>query len=85
MKYLLTVGLLIFTIILSLAQLCPATNSTFSTAVLFDPNWILGCNSGTSCVGGTTFDNRTACEAIGYMGVLQSLLKEQEHFAFADQ
>ncbi len=57
--------LLIFIISLEVdAQGCPATNSTFATAALFDPNWILGCTSGTSCSGGTIFDNRSTCEAV---------------------
>ena len=43
------------------AQLCPGGGVDFSTAVSFDPAWIYGCNTGTSCNGGVAFDNRTAC------------------------
>lgn len=46
----------------SRAQLCPGGGTNFSNAVLFDPAWIAGCSSGTSCAGGTTFDNRASCE-----------------------
>jgi hypothetical protein len=44
------------------AQLCPGGGTSFSNAVLFDPTWISGCSTGTSCTGGTIFDNRAACE-----------------------
>jgi hypothetical protein len=43
------------------AQLCPGGGSNFVTAVSFDPSWIYGCNTGTSCNGGVAFDNRSAC------------------------
>ena len=43
------------------AQLCPGGGSNFLTAVTFDPAWIYGCNTGTSCNGGVAFDNRSAC------------------------
>jgi hypothetical protein len=43
------------------AQLCPGGGPAFSAAVPFDPSWIYGCNTGTSCNGGTAFDNRSAC------------------------
>lgn len=44
------------------AQMCPGGGVDFSSAVAFDPNWIYGCNTGTSCNGGVTFDNKTACQ-----------------------
>ncbi len=40
------------------AQLCPGGGTDFSNAVTFDPSWIYGCNTGTSCNGGVHFDNR---------------------------
>jgi hypothetical protein len=43
------------------AQLCPGGGSNFLTAVSFNPAWIYGCNTGTSCNGGVAFDNRSAC------------------------
>jgi len=43
------------------AQMCPGGGIDFSNAVSFDPAWIYGCNTGTSCNGGVAFDNRTAC------------------------
>lgn len=45
-------------------QVCPGGGSNFASAVSFDPAWIYGCNTGTSCNGGIAFDNRTACEPI---------------------
>lgn len=45
----------------SMAQMCPGGGIDFLTAVTFDPAWIYGCNTGTSCNGGVNFDNRTAC------------------------
>ncbi len=51
----------------SRAQLCPGGGVNFSTAVTFDPAWIYGCNTGTSCNGGVNFDNRTACLPITAM------------------
>lgn len=44
------------------AQLCPGGGTSFSNAVLFDPAWIAGCSNGTTCTGGSTFDNRASCE-----------------------
>ena len=44
------------------AQLCPGGGLDFANAVLFNPTWTSGCATGTGCTGGTTFDNRTACE-----------------------
>ncbi len=44
------------------AQLCPGGGVDFSSAVTFDPSWIYGCNTGTSCNGGIAFDNRASCE-----------------------
>ncbi|HTL10381.1 MAG TPA: hypothetical protein VL307_19035 [Chitinophagaceae bacterium] len=49
------------------AQVCPGGGSNFSSAVSFDPAWIYGCNTGTSCNGGVAFDNRNACEPITSM------------------
>src|SRR5882757_308461 len=46
----------------SLAQLCPGGGTSFASAVTFDPSWIYGCNTGTSCNGGISFDNRVACQ-----------------------
>lgn len=45
-------------------QVCPGGGANFLTAVAFDPAWIYGCNTGTSCNGGVAFDNRNACEPI---------------------
>jgi len=45
----------------SKAQLCPGGGVDFLTAVTFDPAWIYGCNTGTSCNGGVSFDNRGIC------------------------
>jgi hypothetical protein len=42
-------------------QLCLG-NSTQETAVQFDPNWVYGCATGTSCSGGTQFNNLPDCE-----------------------
>lgn len=52
----------IFASLISTAQLCPGGGTNFSNAVFFDLAWIWGCTTGTSCNGGTTFDNRAACE-----------------------
>ncbi len=46
----------------SVAQQCPGGGVDFSSAVLFDPGWIYGCNTGTSCNGGVNFSNLTACQ-----------------------
>lgn len=46
----------------SRAQMCPGGGLDFANAVVFDPSWIYGCNTGTSCNGGVNFDNRTSCE-----------------------
>ena len=46
----------------SLAQLCPGGGLDFSSAVTFDPSWIYGCNTGTSCNGGVSLSNKTACQ-----------------------
>ncbi|HSC38289.1 MAG TPA: T9SS type A sorting domain-containing protein [Chitinophagaceae bacterium] len=45
----------------SVAQLCPGGGTSFASAVTFDPAWIYGCNTGTSCNGGVSLDNRVAC------------------------
>jgi hypothetical protein len=44
------------------AQMCPGGGVDFNSAITFDPAWIYGCNTGTSCNGGVVFDNRLACE-----------------------
>lgn len=49
------------------AQVCPGGGPNFSLAVPFDPAWIYGCNTGTSCNGGVAFDNRVACLPITAM------------------
>ncbi|HEV2480579.1 MAG TPA: hypothetical protein VGS79_12975 [Puia sp.] len=46
----------------SVAQLCPGGGVDFSSAVTFDPSWIYGCNTGTSCNGGVNFSNLIACQ-----------------------
>ncbi|MES1226528.1 MAG: hypothetical protein ABUT20_64230, partial [Bacteroidota bacterium] len=59
-----------FCILLALpakSQVCPGGGVNFSSAVTFDPAWIYGCNTGTSCNGGVAFDNRTACEPTAAM------------------
>jgi hypothetical protein len=47
---------------LTKAQLCPGGGASFSSAIMFDPAWIYGCNTGSSCNGGVNFDNRFSCE-----------------------
>src|ERR1043165_9332316 len=47
---------------LSQAQLCPGGGVSFNNAIMFDPAWIYGCNTGSSCNGGVNFDNRFSCE-----------------------
>jgi hypothetical protein len=44
------------------SQLCPGGGTNFSNAVFFDQSYVSACASGTSCTGGTIFDNRAACE-----------------------
>ena len=44
------------------AQLCPGGGLDFVDAVTFNPGWIYGCNTGTSCNGGVNFDNRISCQ-----------------------
>jgi hypothetical protein len=46
----------------SMAQMCPGGGADFASAVSFDPAWIYGCNTGTSCNGGLTFDSKIACQ-----------------------
>ncbi|HUQ65434.1 MAG TPA: hypothetical protein VM101_04735 [Flavitalea sp.] len=62
MKFFLTVaGLLYCSFIM--AQMCPGGAVNFASgSVTFDPAWIYGCNTGTSCNGGVNFDNRAACQ-----------------------
>ncbi|MFT3934170.1 MAG: hypothetical protein QM726_11180 [Chitinophagaceae bacterium] len=62
MRKLLFLLLVLMTCVRSLyGQLCPGGGIDFSTAAMFDPGWIYGCNTGTSCNGGVAFDNRVAC------------------------
>ncbi len=49
-----------------IGQLCLG-NSTQATSAMFDPNWIYGCATGTSCSGGVQFSNLVACEPITTM------------------
>ena len=43
--------------------MCPGGAVNFASgAVTFDPAWIYGCNTGTSCNGGVNFDNRFSCQ-----------------------
>ena len=43
--------------------MCPGGAVNFASgSVIFDPAWIYGCNTGTSCNGGVNFDNRAACQ-----------------------
>lgn len=44
------------------SQLCPGGGTSFSSAVTFVQSWTSACASGTSCTGGTEFDNRSGCE-----------------------
>src|SRR5215212_12050438 len=62
MKKLLALPVFLIAFIFSNAQLCPGGGTDFSSAVFFTPAWISGCATGTSCSGGTVFDNRAACE-----------------------
>src|SRR5688500_17474388 len=43
--------------------MCPGGAVNFASGpVTFDPAWIYGCNTGTSCNGGVNFDNRFSCQ-----------------------
>jgi hypothetical protein len=42
--------------------MCPGGGTDFNSAVTFQPSWIYGCNTGTSCNGGVNFDNRISCQ-----------------------
>jgi hypothetical protein len=43
--------------------MCPGGAVNFASgAVTFDPAWIYGCNTGTSCNGGVNFDSRATCQ-----------------------
>ncbi len=44
------------------SQNCSGAGSSYRDAVTFDPSWIYGCRTGTSCNGGVAFDNRPSCE-----------------------
>jgi hypothetical protein len=63
-----TITILTATILLDLLSLnslqaqalCPGGGVNFSSAVMFQPSWIQGCLTGTSCNGGTEMDNRSS-------------------------
>lgn len=61
MKTLVLITCVLFTLPV-FAQVCPGGGVNFSSAVMFDPAWIYGCNTGTSCNGGVAFDNRASCQ-----------------------
>lgn len=42
--------------------LCPGGGSTLAGSVTIVQSWFYSCATGTSCNGGTNFDNRPACE-----------------------
>lgn len=42
--------------------LCPGGGTTFATSATIVQSWFYNCETGTSCNGGTNFDNRPACE-----------------------
>lgn len=42
--------------------LCPGGGTNFASSVVFNNSWISGCATGSSCTGGTEFDNRASCE-----------------------
>ncbi|HLF47028.1 MAG TPA: T9SS type A sorting domain-containing protein [Chitinophagaceae bacterium] len=46
----------------SYAQLCPGGGTNSSNSVTVAQSWFYNCETGTSCNGGTNFDNRPACE-----------------------
>jgi hypothetical protein len=52
-----------------MAQLCPGGGIDFLSAVSFDPAWIYGCNTGTSCNGGVALDNRLTCLPITLLDI----------------
>lgn len=62
MKLIFTFALIIATSALGAQTLCPGGGLDFSSSVTFQPSWISGCTTGTSCNGATNFDNRTSCE-----------------------
>lgn len=60
---LLTLAVMLFLSSAVSAQMCPGGAVNFASgAVTFDPGWIYGCNTGTSCNGGVNFDNRLSCQ-----------------------
>lgn len=61
-RFLLILALISLFSLPSWSQLCPGGGTDFNSAVAFDPEWIYGCTTGTSCNGGVVFDNRSACE-----------------------
>ena len=52
----------IFVSLSSIAQNCPGGGVDFSSAIAFDPSWVYGCNTGTSCNGGINFSNAISCQ-----------------------
>ena len=51
-----------FSLLHGQTTLCPGGGFDYVDAVAFQGSWVYGCSTGTSCNGGTNFDNRTACE-----------------------
>lgn len=49
------------------AQLCPGGGTNSSNSVTIVQSWFYNCETGTSCNGGTNFDNRPACEPTAAM------------------
>ena len=47
--------------------LCPGGGSTQAASVTIVQSWFYSCETGTSCNGGTNFDNRPACEPVTAM------------------
>ena len=45
------------------AQIC-LNNFDFGSVIFFDPAWVYGCSTGTSCSGGTQFCNLASCEPV---------------------
>jgi hypothetical protein len=58
---------LLMTTFSSWSQMCPGGGVDFNSAVMFDPAWIYGCATGTSCNGGVVLDNRLSCEPVTAM------------------
>lgn len=49
--------------------MCPGGGVDFNSAITFDPAWIYGCNTGTSCNGGVVFNNQHSCEPITLLDI----------------